>query len=150
MSVVADSRIVSEYCRRTPKSAALYRRAQECLPSGVVHDARFLRPHPIYVERAAASRKWDVDGNEYVDYIGGHGALLLGHNPPQVVEAVRQQLTRGTHFGACHELEVEWAELVQRLIPSAERAVAIILFRGCLEAWNDITNARFGVLPLIR
>jgi len=91
------------------------------LPSGVVHDARFLRPHPIYVERAAASRKWDVDGNEYVDYIGGHGALLLGHNPPQVVEAVRRQLTRGTHFGACHELEVEWAELVQRLIPSAER-----------------------------
>ena len=65
--------------------------------------------------------KWDPDGHEYVDYAGGHGALLLGHNPPAVVAAVEQQLARGTHYGACHELELRWGQLVQRLMPSAER-----------------------------
>ena len=65
--------------------------------------------------------KWDVDGNEYVDYPGGHGALLLGHNHPAVLEAVREQLARGTHYGACHELEVRWGELIQRMVPCAQR-----------------------------
>ena len=51
-----------------------------------------MEPHPIYVERAAGSRKWDVDGNEYVDYLGGHGALILGHNHPAVLEAVTAQV----------------------------------------------------------
>ncbi len=53
--------------------------------------------------------KWDVDGNRYVDYFGGHGALLLGHNHPTVMAAVHAALERGTHFGACHEQEVRWA-----------------------------------------
>src|SRR3546814_6316011 len=78
-------------------------------------------PYAIYVDRAQGSRKWDVDGNEYVDYYGGHGALILGHNHPKMLEAVHRQLDRGTHFGACHELEVRWAELIRRLIPSAEK-----------------------------
>src|SRR5258705_9932306 len=51
----------------------------------------------------------------------GHGALLLGHNPRQVAEAVREQALKGTHYGACHEKEVEWGEWVCRLVPSAER-----------------------------
>jgi len=80
-----------------------------------------LEPYPIYVERAAGSRKWDVDGNEYVDYSGGHGALLLGHNPPHVVAAIEKQLPLGTHYGSGHELEIRWGELVQKLVPSAER-----------------------------
>jgi glutamate-1-semialdehyde 2,1-aminomutase len=63
----------------------------------------------------------DVDGNEYVDYLGGHGALLLGHNHPTVVEAVTAQAAKGSHYGACHALELQWAEQVQRMIPSAER-----------------------------
>jgi len=67
------------------------------------------------------SRKWDVDGHEYVDYFGGHGALLLGHAHPAVVEAVQAQVTQGTHWGSSHAAEVRWAELVQRLIPCAER-----------------------------
>ena len=95
--------------------------ARDVFPSGVTHDARFIKPYPIYVDHAAGSRKWDVDGNEYVDYVGGHGALLLGHNHPRITEAVRQQLLRGTHYGSCHELELRWGRLVKRLIPSAER-----------------------------
>jgi glutamate-1-semialdehyde 2,1-aminomutase len=111
--------IFEQYAAKTPTSAALYRRAVDVFPGGVTHDTRYLKPHPLYVERAEGARKWDVDGNEYVDYIGGHGALLLGHNHPQVVEAVRQQLGKGTHFGASHALELELGELIQRLVPCA-------------------------------
>src|ERR671931_1030376 len=109
------------YRARTPGSAALYARASRVLPAGLTHDSRATAPYPIYVERAAGARKWDVDGNEYIDYFGGHGALLFGHAHPPLVEALERQAKLGTHFGASHELEVEWAELVQRLVPSAER-----------------------------
>ena len=80
---------------KRPRSAELYARAVNVFPGGVTHDTRYLQPHPLYIDRAAGSRKWDVDGNEYVDYIGGHGALLLGHNHPQVTDAVREQLGQG-------------------------------------------------------
>lgn len=113
--------IAQQYAEKTPGSAALYKRALNLFPSGVTHDARYMRPHPIYVDRAQGSHKWDVDGNEYVDYFGGHAALILGHNHPAVVEAVTRQLSKGTHYGACHELEVEWAELITQLIPCAEK-----------------------------
>ena len=87
----------------------------------MTHDGRYLEPFPIYVDRAAGARKWDVDGNELVDYWMGHGALLLGHSHPAVVEAVRRQAGLATHPGACHELEIEWGEWIQRLVPSAEQ-----------------------------
>ena len=57
----------------------------------------------------------------YVDYFGGHGALLLGHSHPKVVAAVHEQIERGTHYGASHETEIAWAEWVLKLVPSAER-----------------------------
>ena len=62
-----------------------------------------------------------MDGHEYVDFFGGHGALILGHNHPLVVEAVREQAARGVHYGASHELELEWGELVCAMLPCAER-----------------------------
>jgi glutamate-1-semialdehyde 2,1-aminomutase len=113
--------IEDEYRARTPGSAILYAEAREVLPAGLTHDSRITSPYPIYVARSDGARKWDVDGNEYVDYFGGHGALLFGHCHAPVVEAVRRQVALGTHWGASHELEIEWAALVQRLIPSAER-----------------------------
>jgi glutamate-1-semialdehyde 2,1-aminomutase len=113
--------IEDDYRSRTTGSAILYAEAREVLPAGLTHDSRTTSPYPIYVARADRARKWDVDGNEYVDYFGGHGALLFGHGHPPVIEAVRRQLELGTHWGASHELEVRWAGLVQRLIPSAER-----------------------------
>jgi glutamate-1-semialdehyde 2,1-aminomutase len=109
------------YRARTPGSAALYAGACRVLPAGLTHDSRATSPYPIYVARAAGARKWDVDGNEYVDYFGGHGALLFGHCHAPLVEAVQRQAALGTHWGASHELEVRWAQLVQRLVPSAER-----------------------------
>jgi len=116
-----NSAIVTDYKARTQGSAALFERARKVLPSGITHDARYLDPYSIHVGRAAGPRKWDVDGNEYVDYFGGHGAMLLGHSHPAVVEAVKRQIDLGTHYGSSHELEVRWAELVCELIPSAEK-----------------------------
>jgi glutamate-1-semialdehyde 2,1-aminomutase len=120
-SPLTNSKIESEYRARTTASAKLYGEARKAIPAGLTHDSRTLLPYPIYAERAAGPLKWDVDGNEYVDYFGGHGALLLGHAHPAVVEAVQRQVTQGTHWGSSHPLEVRWAELVQRLIPCAER-----------------------------
>jgi glutamate-1-semialdehyde 2,1-aminomutase len=116
-----NSRIVAEYRARTPGSEALAREAASMLPSGITHDARHIDPYGIYVARAEGPRKWDVDGNEYVDYFGGHGALLLGHRHPVVTRAVEAALGAGTHFGANHPGEVRWAAAIQRLVPFAER-----------------------------
>jgi glutamate-1-semialdehyde 2,1-aminomutase len=109
-----------ELAERMAGSAELYERAKPIFPGGVTHDSRYLEPFPIYVTRAEASRKWDVDGNEYVDYFGGHGALLLGHCHPAITEAVVEQARRGSHYGACHELEIRWGELVTQIVPSAD------------------------------
>ncbi|HEV8002356.1 MAG TPA: aminotransferase class III-fold pyridoxal phosphate-dependent enzyme [Planctomycetaceae bacterium] len=120
MSQSVLSGIQSAYLAKFSGSQRLYERALQLFPNGVTHDARYLEPFPIYVDRALGARKWDVDGNELVDYWMGHGALLLGHSHPAVVEAVRRQAGLATHPGACHELELEWGEWIQRLVPSAE------------------------------
>jgi glutamate-1-semialdehyde 2,1-aminomutase len=118
---LSNSRIIAAYRERTPRSARLAEAAQALLPSGISHDARHLKPYGIYVERAKGPRKWDIDGNEYIDYFGGHGALLLGHNHPTVLAAMHAALEHGTHFGSNHPTEVTWAETVKRLVPCAER-----------------------------
>ncbi len=110
-----------EYSRSRPRSRALYEEARGVFSGGVTHDNRYLRPFPIFVDRAEGAHKWDVDGHRYVDYGVGHGALLLGHGHPDVVAAVEGQIRKGTHYAASHELELRWGQLVQRLIPSAER-----------------------------
>ncbi len=112
--------IEQRYIDRHPGSRQRHERASRVLPSGVTHDSRFLRPFPIYIERAEGAAKWDVDGHRYIDYVVGHGALLLGHNHPTVTEAAAAQLARGTHYGASHDLEIAWAEEVVRLVPAAE------------------------------
>ena len=116
-----ESRILGEYLERTPRSSQRHEEARGSFPSGIVHDSRRTWPYGLYVDHAAGSRKWDIDGNEYVDYYGGHGALMLGHQHPKVVAAVQAQLNKGMHFAAGHELQNEWARLIQQLIPSAER-----------------------------
>ncbi|MSO93009.1 MAG: aminotransferase class III-fold pyridoxal phosphate-dependent enzyme [Rhodospirillales bacterium] len=120
-STLTNSKIVAAYREKTRGSAKLAGEAAPVFPSGITHDARRLLPYLIYVNKARGSRKWDVDGNEYVDYIGGHGALILGHGHPTVTEAIHRQLDRGTHYGANHEIEIRWGELVKKLVPSAEK-----------------------------
>jgi glutamate-1-semialdehyde 2,1-aminomutase len=113
--------LAARYEAEFPQSRRLHEQARTLFPHGVTHDLRHLEPFPVYVERAAGAHKWDVDGHELIDYWSGHGALLLGHGHPAVVEAVQRQAGRATHPGACHALEVEWGRRVQRLVPSAER-----------------------------
>jgi glutamate-1-semialdehyde 2,1-aminomutase len=120
MSSVTTSRIAELYSARFPKSAELYRRGQGLFPSGVTHDARYLTPFPVYANTATGSKKHSVDGHDIIDYWMGHGAMLLGHSHPAIVQAVQQQVALSTHPGACHELELEWGQLVQDLVPSAE------------------------------
>ena len=119
--VLSNSRILSAYRARTPGSAELAQEAATLFPSGVTHDARHQEPYGVYVSRAEGPHKWDVDGNRYVDFYGGHGALLLGHGHKAVTAAVASALADGTHFGASHPRELAWARAVQRLVPSAER-----------------------------
>jgi glutamate-1-semialdehyde 2,1-aminomutase len=136
-----NSAIVTDYKARTERSGALFERAHKVLPSGITHDARYLDPYSIHVSRAKGPRKWDVDGNEYIDYFGGHGAMLLGHSHPAVIEAVKKQIELGTHYGSSHELEVRWAELVCELTPCAER----VRFTGLGHrglAYGDPAGAR--------
>ena len=103
------------------KTKDYFERASRVLAGKVGHDLRAPNPLPLYIERGAGGRKWDVDGNEYIDFLGGNGALLLGHAHPDIAAAIEKALALGTHFGSDHPLHIEWAELVQRLIPCAER-----------------------------
>ncbi len=104
-----------------PTSSELHAEAEKLFPNGVTHDTRYFDPFGLYVDRAQGARKWDVDGNEIVDYVMGHGSLLLGHAHPLLVEAVQEQVGKGTHLGASHRAEIAWARAVLDLIPSAEK-----------------------------
>jgi glutamate-1-semialdehyde 2,1-aminomutase len=113
--------ILDKYLARSPKSARLAVQAREVLPGGIVTDTRFFQPYGIYIDRALGTRKWDVDGNEYLDLFGGHGANILGHSPPVLVDAVRERIGRGVQYAANQPLEIALAREVVRLLPTAER-----------------------------
>ena len=115
-----DRGFYMSYEDRTEDSRRLYERAQKVLPGGVTYQLRDITPHPFYVKKAQGVKLTDVDGNVFTDYWVGHGALILGHSPKVVVDAVMKQLPYGTHYGFCHELEVELAERVVDMVPSAE------------------------------
>ena len=113
--------ILDEFSTHFAGSRAMHARARTVLPDGLSHDLRHMRPFPVFVDRAAGSRKWDVDGHELICYHMGHGALLLGHSHPAIVRAVAEQAGRGMHFGAEHPLEIDWAAQIVSMVPSAER-----------------------------
>jgi glutamate-1-semialdehyde 2,1-aminomutase len=166
MAISAPTAIDDVFSKRFARSADLFARSRNTIAGGITHDSRNFAPFPIYIERAEGARKWDVDGNELIDHWMGHGSLLLGHSHPQVTEAVAEQIHKGTHYGACHELEVAWAEQIVRLIPSAEwvrftmsgteatmlamrdaRAFTghdlVIRFAGHFHGWHDYAMAGY-------
>ncbi len=102
------------------KSKQLFERAKKVLPGGVNSPVRAFGPYPFFVERAQGSQLYDADGKSYLDYCMAYGALLLGHAYPEIVEAVENQLAKGTLYGAPTELEVEFAELIQNASPCME------------------------------
>lgn len=113
--------ILERYHKVFSKDSELSQKANQLFPDGVTHDGRFMSPFPIYITHADGAYKWGLEDKRFIDYWAGHGALLLGHNHPDIVEAVTTQMHRGTHYGACHPLELEWGNLITRLVPSAER-----------------------------
>lgn len=162
----------ARYREQHPRSATLYEQALAHFPSGVTHDGRWMEPFPIAVERSAGAYKWDVDGNRLIDYWQGHGALLLGHSHPAIVAVVQEQVTRGTHYGANHALEIAWAEAVKacfthieqlrftssgteatmltlRLARAFTRKPVVIRFAGHFHGWHDLLapDAPDTVLP---
>lgn len=112
-----------EYIVSHPKSKMLFERAQNCYASGVTHDARFAKPFPIYAAKAVGARKWDVDGNEYVDYVMGHGGLIFGYGDERVLAAFQEQIPKAIHMGTSTELEIEWAELIKKIVPVARNGL---------------------------
>ena len=109
------------YEKMHPISAKLAVEARSHFPNGVTHDARKMNPFPIYMTHGKGSLKWDVDGNEYVEYKTGHGSMILGQAHPEIVKAVNDQMVKGTHLSASTRLEMLWAERVKDLIPCAEK-----------------------------
>jgi len=108
------------YVSKTQKSKVLYERARKFLPAGVSYAIRHFEPYPFYTARAKGSRLYDVDENEYADFWLGHTALILGHSPSVVVEAVKRQLENGTHYGTSHELEIQLAEQIVKMVSCAQ------------------------------
>src|SRR4051794_40795435 len=104
------------------RSLEMYDRARAVMPGGVgSNDRALVDPHPIFITHGRGPRIWDVDGNEYVDYLLAYGPLVLGHANPLLVEAVVRQMRKGSVFGIGHPLEPEVAELLVDLIPSFEQ-----------------------------
>jgi glutamate-1-semialdehyde 2,1-aminomutase len=104
-------------------SEQLFARAQDSIPGGVNSPVRAFRGvggSPAFIARGQGSRIYDADGNEFIEYIGSWGPLLLGHRFPPVLEALRQTLEIGTSFGAPTEREIELAELIREFVPSVE------------------------------
>src|SRR2546429_3981838 len=106
------------------RSSELFTRAESRIPGGVNSPVRAFRNvdgAPFFVARGNGSKIWDVDGKEYIDYVGSWGPAILGHAPKVVVNAVHEAATRGLSFGIPNPLEVEMAELICDWIPSIEK-----------------------------
>jgi glutamate-1-semialdehyde 2,1-aminomutase len=112
------TKLMSQYTKlykeKTIRSLDLYNKARLVLPGGVTYKIRDFHPYPPYVIRGLGKKVIDVDGNEYVDYWMGHGALILGHSNPEIVKMVKSQAEIGTHYGYEHPLAVKWAESIKR------------------------------------
>ncbi|WCE30233.1 glutamate-1-semialdehyde 2,1-aminomutase [Vibrio sp. SCSIO 43137] len=124
-------------------SSELYQKAQQTIPGGVNSPVRAFNGvggSPIFVEKANGPFIYDADGKEYIDYVGSWGPMILGHNHPDIRNAVIEAAERGLSFGAPTEVEVEMAELVSKIVPSMEQ----------LRMVNSGTEATMSAIRLAR
>ncbi len=110
-----------EIIMRSPKSFASWRQNRSVMPAGVGSLFRLADPFPMVIQRAEGCRVWDVDGNEYLDFMLGFSTMILGNTPQEVHEAIREALPHGTHYGQCHEHEYEFAKLFCNMVPGVEK-----------------------------
>ncbi|HET6457925.1 MAG TPA: glutamate-1-semialdehyde 2,1-aminomutase [Nitrosopumilaceae archaeon] len=148
-------------------SKKLFLRAKKVIPSGINSPVRFYDPYPFFVKKANGSVIWDVDGNRYLDFCNGYGALLLGHRKKEILSAVLEQLKNGTLYCTPTDIEVELSELIVRNYPSMEkvrlvntggeatmtairlargftRKKKIIKFEGCYHGAHDSVLVKAG------
>ncbi|MDD9893323.1 MAG: glutamate-1-semialdehyde 2,1-aminomutase, partial [Gammaproteobacteria bacterium] len=159
-----------------PQSSQLIQQAAKRIPGGVNSPVRAFNGvggDPVFFERAEGAYVYDADGNQYVDYVGSWGPMILGHAHPAVIDAVQQAATQGTSFGAPTAIEIEMAEKVCQIMPNIEqvRFVSsgteatmsalrlargatgrdkIVKFQGCYHGHGDslLVNAGSGALTL--
>jgi len=127
----------------TARSREIFARAQQLMPGGVSSPVRAFKSvggDPVVFDRVSGAYAWDVDGNQYIDYIGSWGPAIVGHAHPEVIEALRQALEKGTSFGAPSVLENELAERVIEAVPSVEMVRFV----------NSGTEACMAALRLMR
>ena len=118
---MANTKIEQRYIDEHPESMSRYHTSKNLFPNGVTHDARRLSPFPMYVTHAKGSHKWDVEGNKIIDYKTGHGAMILGHSHPSIVKAAQDAVAEGTQMGCSTDKEIRWGQLVNELVPCAEK-----------------------------
>ncbi len=150
---------IAVFRKRTPRSAAAFERAAKYTPFGVHSNYRLVDPYPLYMQRASGVRIWDVDGNGYLDFSMGFGALAVGHAHPRLVEVIQDRLTRGTIFGFEGEETARVCELLSqrfhvdrvklsntgldatmfavRFARHATRRPGILKFEGCYHGSSD-------------
>ncbi|RKN83902.1 glutamate-1-semialdehyde 2,1-aminomutase [Paenibacillus ginsengarvi] len=132
-----------QFKRDDRKSAAAFEEAKRYIPGGVNSPVRAFKSvglTPAYIERGSGSRVYDIDGNEFIDYVGSWGPLIVGHAHPEVVEAIKRTAEKGTSFGAPTEIETEMAKLVCERVPSIE----------IVRMVNSGTEATMSALRLAR
>ncbi len=109
------------YRKRMPKSRAAIESARKYMPGGDTRTAVFFQPYPIWIEKAEGCKVTDVDGNGYIDFNNCNTAMVLGHANPKVVDAVREQIMRGTAHGALMPVVIRWAELICQRVDSVDK-----------------------------
>ncbi|MFQ6135296.1 MAG: aminotransferase class III-fold pyridoxal phosphate-dependent enzyme, partial [Nitrososphaerales archaeon] len=152
---------------RESVSKELYERGKKTIPGGVNSPVRAFAPYPFFTARASGSKIFDVDGKTYTDYCMAYGPLILGHTNQRVIEVVKEQLLDGTMFGTPTELEVEFAELVAKVVPCVDmmRVVSsgteatmhairvargytgrdkVVKFEGCYHGAHDYVLVKAG------
>ncbi len=145
---------------RTPISGEYWEKSKDIVPGGLVSLARKFEPYPFYTERAEGPYIWDVDGNQYIDCTMGFGVNVLGHRPPDVTEAINEQLQKGVVYTTPHKMEIDYVERFIECIPGADSMLLcnsgteatmlgirlmrqytgkdkIAKFEGCYHGWHD-------------
>ncbi|MBI4831216.1 MAG: aminotransferase class III-fold pyridoxal phosphate-dependent enzyme [Candidatus Lindowbacteria bacterium] len=153
--------IVADMRKKTPKSAKMFEAARKVIPGGCEHMLSHTVPYPVFIDRGDGAYLYDVDGNKYVDFLNGGGPVLLGHNPPAVIEKIIDLLrTKGSFHGLCDEYETLAAEKITQHMPAVQKIrflqsgteadmaairlarayngkKKIIKFRGTYHGWSD-------------
>jgi glutamate-1-semialdehyde 2,1-aminomutase len=125
------------------KSIAAFQEAQKHIPGGVNSPVRSFGSvggNPPFIDKAAGSKVTDIDGNEYIDYVGSWGPMILGHAHPAVVKAIQETAALGASFGAPTEMETDMAQLIKKLVPSVNKVRMV----------NSGTEATMSALRLAR